>query len=185
LELATGESNFELSDLYVEPAELVTWLERAGGESPREWLDQLRPLVSHYISESGSAPVSSETWKMIRSQSYNVPRIYVNEASHQVAVGGRQIPVETLPAKAYEMLVYLYRHGNEIVSKATLYYQAYLGMAHTPRTAADPGYEAPTSYDGLIDTNLWRLRQVIEPDPSNPVLLETVRGHGVRLVSRW
>jgi len=61
------------------------------------------------------------------------------------------------------------------------YIEAWIGY---PRPA-DPDYEPPKRYLGLIDTNLWRLRKAIEPDPKNPILLITRRGLGVTLQVRW
>ena len=70
-----------------------------------------------------------------------------------------------------------------MVSKKELYFRVFRGLDRVPGPG-DSEYEAP-HYVGLIDTNLWRLRQVIEPDPRKPVLLITRRGRGVTLRVRW
>ncbi|HSO26902.1 MAG TPA: winged helix-turn-helix domain-containing protein, partial [Anaerolineales bacterium] len=93
--------------------------------------------------------------------------------------------LDDIPPKAYDILYYLYERSGSVISKDELYYRAYLGLERLPRSSAERDYAAPKDYLGLIDTNLYRIRQAIEPDPSFPVLLQTVRGHGVRLVSRW
>ncbi len=82
------------------------------------------------------------------------------------------------------MLCFLYRRGGEVVSRAELYYRVYHGLDRVPSLTEDQ-YEPPASYRNLIDTNLWRLRQAIEPDPENPVLLLTRRGWGITLQVRW
>ena len=183
LAFAFGHDPFTLGDLCAAPQALLDWLERAGGTSPREWLDQTRPLVAHYLAQRLTHPVDTETWKMLRC--HHPPRVYLDEAGRQVVVGGRRIPPQALPAKGYDILAYLYRRSGQVVGKAELYFRAYRGLDRTPRSPADAEYEPPKSYEGVMDTNLWRLRQVIEPDPSDPVLMVTVRGHGVRLEIRW
>ncbi len=182
LALACGRESFTLNDLCEDPA-LLKWLERAGGTSPREWLDQTRPLVAHYLTHRLDHPIDSETWKMLRRQ--YPPRVYLDVATRQVTVGGRQIEPSALPAKGYDILAYLYQRSGQIVSKDELYFRAYRGLERVPRSRADEAYEFPKDYEGVMDTNLWRLRQAIEPDPADPVLLQTLRGQGVRLESRW
>ena len=96
----------------------------------------------------------------------------------------REISLDEVPPKAYDMLRYLYRHSGQVVTKAELYYLIYRELGSVPRSAADLGYDSPNTFAGLIDTSIYRLRQAIEPNPAEPVLLQTVRGHGVKLVSR-
>ncbi|GAB4534970.1 MAG: hypothetical protein Kow0063_18650 [Anaerolineae bacterium] len=183
LALATGQNDLTLEKLCSSP-KLIPWLEKVGPDSPREWLDQLQPLVKHYLSHHLREPVDEKTWYKLRKE--HPPRIYVDEAGKRVLVGARQISLEDVPPRAYDILRYLYQQpGGRVVSKAELYFLAYLGLDHLPRTPGDEGYEARKEYEGVIDTNLWRLRQAIEPDPSVPVLLVTVRGHGVQLKARW
>ncbi|MBN1921649.1 MAG: winged helix-turn-helix transcriptional regulator [Anaerolineae bacterium] len=179
--LALGEPQFDLAQLCP-VAEFLPWLEKAGGDVPRAWLDQLAPLVKYYAAH-GRQPLDAKTWLRLRRE--HPPRIYLDETSTRVLVGGREIDLEDLPAKSYEMLRYLYQHAGEVVGKGELYYQCYLGLERIPRTAEDKDYASPKDYEGLIDTSLWRLRRAIEPDPAQPVLLVSKRGHGVVLNVRW
>lgn len=181
LALLMGKESFSLPELCDAP-ELIDWLDRVGGNSPREWLDQIEPLVTHYIENSLSSPISFTTWKNLRIN--HPPYFWMDENGKKVKVGGREIPLDDVPPKAYDMLRYLYRHSGQVITKDELYYLVYLGMGNIPRSAADPGYESPNIFAGLIDTSIYRIRQAIEPDPAEPVLLQTVRGHGVKLVSR-
>lgn len=181
LAFAFGRETFPLEQLCNAPG-LPGWLEKVGGTSPREWLDQVAVLVEYYVMRPHNAPIDEETWKKLRRE--HPPRFYLDEGKRQVRIGGRPVNLEGLPTKAYEMLCYLYRHSGRVVTKAELYFRAYLGKDRIPRQG-DDDYEWPTRYAGLIDTNLWRLRQAIEPDPDDPVLLITRRGHGVILQVRW
>jgi len=182
LALATGLAQFTLEDLCSAPG-LVQWLKTVGGTSPREWLDQVRPLVDHYLSNGLTEPIDDKKWRIIRRD--HPPRLVLEEEERRVLVGGREVSLADIPAKAYEMFRYLYERGGQVITKKELFYRIYRNLETIPRYQGDPGYEAPKDYEGLIDTNLWRLRKAIEPDPSEPVLLVTVRGHGVRLAVRW
>ncbi len=182
LAFALGQERFALEQLC-DAGEFPPWLEKVGGTSPREWLDQLAALVVHYLEQPNPRPIDEETWKQLRRE--HPPRLYLDDAGRKVIVGGREIGLENLPAKAYDMLRYLHRRAGQVVTKAELYFLAYRGLDRVPRSPADDHYEGRKEYEGLVDTNLWRLRQAIEPDPSNPVLLITKRGHGVVLQVRW
>jgi len=80
------------------------------------------------------------------------------------------------------MLLYLYQHRGRIVTREELYHCAYLGREYVPDSSSDE-YEYPFEYRDVVDTTLWRLRAIIEPDPSTPVLIRTIRGKGIRMVS--
>ncbi|MFH1632980.1 MAG: winged helix-turn-helix domain-containing protein [Chloroflexota bacterium] len=181
LALALGIETFSLEQLCSAP--VGVWLERAGGGSPREWLDQIKPLVRHYLIHQLSSPVDQKTWLELCRQ--HPPRFWMDETALLVRVGGRDIPLDDLPATAYAMLRYLYQNSGSLVSKAELYFLVYRGLDKVPHSYADEHYESPKEYIGVIDTSIYRIRQAIEPNPSEPVLLQTVRGHGVTLVSRW
>jgi DNA-binding response OmpR family regulator len=162
---------------------LPEWLESAGGESPRHWLDQVQPLVKYYLMNRPDRPIDEKQWRKLIFD--HPPQLYLFPSRRMVVVGGREITLDEVPAKAIDMLAYLYEHGNQIVPKEDLYFRAYLGRDHAPRIPADPGYEARDEYEGVVDTNIWRLRKVIEPEPKMPVLIETKRGLGLRLRVRW
>lgn len=162
--------------------EMLSWLEIVGGASPRAWLDQMTPLVAH-LHQTSARSIDKQTWKTLRQE--HPPRLYLEENERRVIVGGREIDLDEIPGKTHDMLCYLYRKGGQVVSKAELYYRAYLGLETVPRTPDDPYFEGRREYEGLIDTAIWRLRKAIEPDPSDPALLVTKRGRGVMLRVRW
>lgn len=181
LAFVMGRSNFTLETLCVDP-HLLDWLETGGDTSPREWLDQVRPLVRHYLEHDMATPVDNKTWKALRLA--NPPRLQLDDESRCLVVGGRDISLDKLPGKAYEMLRYLYEKRG-IATKGELYYRVYLGKETIPRAPSDKDYKGPAEYENLIDNYVLRLRKAIEPIPSEPVLLRTVRGHGVELAKRW
>lgn len=180
LALAVGQRVFRLEDLCDAPG-LEEWLKGVGGDSPRAWLDQVSPLFGQYVGQS--QPLDESTWHRLRHE--HPPRIYLDKTRRRVIVGGQEVDLESIPSKAYDMLCYLYQRGGQLVTKAELYFLAYRGLGSLPRSPADKHFEGRKEYEGLVDTNLWRLRKAIEPDPSDPVLLITKRGHGVVLKVRW
>lgn len=182
LRVVTEGQLCRLEDLCSAPM-LPAWLEAAGGESPRHWLDQVQPLVKYYLMHRPSRPIDDKQWRKLIFD--HPPQLYLFPNRRLVVVGGREITLDEVPAKAIDMLAYLYDHGNQIVPKEDLYFRAYLGRDHAPRAPGDPGYETREEYEGVVDTNIWRLRGVIEPDPKRPVLIETKRGLGLRLRVRW
>ncbi len=184
LSLALGRPGFKLDWLCSDP-KLREWLEWVGDASPREWLAQVKPLVEAYLANPAREPISQNAWYDLRRK--YPPRLYLDDDGKRIMVGARQISLEGLPVKAYDMLRYLYQQPSDsVTSKADLYYRVYLGQETVP-SVGEKGYEGPEEYRGVIDTNLWRIRQAIEPDRSSRhhVLLLTLRGHGIRLNTRW
>lgn len=180
LQLATGQPDFSLADFCKAP-NWVEWFEKAAGLNPREWLMMARPLVETYFQGAGK-PISAKAWKQLRAD--RPPYFFIDTDTRHIFVGLREIPYEKLPQQGYEVLRYLYDHEGETIPKTDLYYLAYLQQPSVP-SPQDDAYELPPNYEGLMDTLIYRLRRVIEPDPTKPVLLITVRGHGLRLNIRW
>ncbi len=101
-----------------------------------------------------------------------------------VIVGGRVIPVNEIPAGAYRLFWYLYRNAGRLVPWDELYYKGYRGKDRVLRSV-DEGYEDPGTYTGILYNRLSDLRKAIEPDPGDPIFIETVRDKGVRLRLGW
>lgn len=184
LKLTFGQADFTLNQLC-NAEDFLQWLEWVGDTSPREWLEQVRPLVEHYLATRTNQPINQETWHELRLQ--NPPRLYLDDEGKRIMVGARQISLTELPVKAYEILRYLYQQpSGYVTTRAELYYRCYKALDYIPQPL-DKYYEGPEEYRGMIDTALYRIREAIEPDPSrrDHVLLLTVRGHGVKLNTRW
>ncbi|MDM8520660.1 winged helix-turn-helix domain-containing protein [Anaerolineales bacterium HSG6] len=182
LSSATGQPNFGLANLC-RSEKLLPWLERIGGDSPREWLDQIKPLLSYYLDKNLQTPVDEKTWRRLRRN--HPPRLHINPDKQQIIVGARQISLDKLPIKYFKILCYLYQHNDEIVSRSKLYYLIYRGLETSPRVATDKYYEAPKEYEGIMSNAVYKLRKAIEPDPKHPTLLITKRGYGLKLQVRW
>ncbi len=179
LSLALGKPDFPLKALCIAPR-FLEWMRRIGGNSPRVWLEGLRPLVARYL-ETGQ-PIKPSDWKRLRHQF--LPHLILDEGNRVVMVGGRVIPVNEIPAGAYRLLCYLYQNAGEVVPWDELYYKGYRGKDRIPRSGEE-GYEAPADYIGILYSRLSDLRKAIEPDPSDPVYIETIRDEGIRLRLTW
>jgi DNA-binding response OmpR family regulator len=163
--------------------ELKNWLVRTGGESPRAWLEAIRPMVSYAFAHGQNLPVSTKTWKDLRKQ--NPPRLELDEARACVRVGGREIPVEAMTSGGFRLLRYLYQNAGRPVSWEELYYRGYRELPRIPRTPEDQGYEDRKVWEAVLYTRLSDLRKAIEPDPKDPLYIETVRGQGVIFHLPW
>jgi hypothetical protein len=96
------------------------------------------------------------------------PELEVNVAAGVVRVDRR---VVELSAKEFALLVYLYERHGEVCSKDDI------------GNAVWPEYHEGV-YDYQIENLVRRLRSKLEPDPTNPQLLLTMRGLGYKLVTR-
>ncbi len=92
----------------------------------------------------------------------------VDSESGEVSINGRQID---LTALEYQLIRLLFQNSNRIVDKYQIVQEVW----------GDEGLREVD--DARIEKLVSRLRQKVEPDPSNPVYIVTVRGRGYRLVS--
>ena len=96
------------------------------------------------------------------------PEVEVDAAAGLVRVDRR---VVELSPKEFALLAYLYERRGQVCSKDEI------GAAVWPEYAEGV-------YDYQIENLVRRLRARIEPDPSEPQLLLTIRGLGYKLVAR-
>ncbi len=159
-------------EMLCEAPNFMETVRRTGGENPRVWLEVLRPVVAHYLEHG--RPATLAEWKRLRRQ---VPlRLSVDEETGVVIAGGRVIPREALSAGAHRLLVYLYRNAGRVVPLDELYQRGYQKQSNS----TDHYYD-----EGVLYSRLSELRKAIEPDPRDPLYLETFREKGVRLNVTW
>lgn len=96
---------------------------------------------------------------------YDFGGFLLDERAGELSVDGTPVPC---PAQAYQLLLFLCRNPDIVFSKSQL-------------------YEAVWGFDGISDDNtvmvhIRKIRERIEPDPSNPRYLLTIRGLGYKLV---
>jgi len=95
------------------------------------------------------------------------PELEVDAAAGVVRMDRRAIE---LSAKEFGLLVYLYERRGRVCSKDDI------------GAGVWPEYEEEGIYDYQVENLVRRLRSKIEPNPSDPQLLLTVRGLGYKLV---
>lgn len=100
----------------------------------------------------------------VTKQVYDFGNFQVNEQSAELFVQGKSI---ICPAREFQLLLFFCQHPNRVFSRNQLYEQVW----------------GETSYgdDNTVMVHIRRLREKIEPDPSQPIYLLTVRGLGYKL----
>ncbi len=83
-----------------------------------------------------------------------------------VSLGG--VPL-TLKSKEFDLLLYFARHPGIVLSRDALLRDVW-------------GYDYPVD-TRTVDVHVRWLRQKIETEPSVPIRIETMRGHGYRFVA--
>jgi len=99
--------------------------------------------------------------------------LWLDEGATVVWVEGR--PIADLSRLEFDLLRYLYRRLGQVCGREEIMAALY------PTETTDPD-KAGT--DNRVDTLVRRLRKAIEPAPSHPRYLLTLRGHGYKLVDK-
>ncbi|TQR41730.1 response regulator transcription factor [Paenibacillus popilliae] len=92
--------------------------------------------------------------------------LIIDKKAYKVTVEGQEI---SLSAKEFELLYYLSKHKNQVFSKSQL-----LDAVWGYNTFGD---------ESTITVYIRRLREKLEPDPSNPTYIKTVWGVGYKFSS--
>jgi hypothetical protein len=138
-------------------------------------------ITSRRVSRE-HARLQREGWRVILEDQGSTNGTYLNQervlapvALRDGDVGAGVVRVDRqllhLSAKEFALLSYLYDHRGQVCSKDDI------GIAVWPE------YDGGV-YDYQIENLVRRLRQQLEPDPSEPQLLVTARGLGYKLVAQ-
>ena len=120
--------------------------------SPRELLARLRALLRRsQVQDVPAEPAPGAAFGPYR----------LDVASHRLTQDGTEVKLSTAE---FALLRILVEHPLRVLSRHTL-----IDMLK--------GYERDP-YDRSVDTRVTRLRRKIEPNPSEPVYIRTVRGEG-------
>ncbi|MEI6179180.1 MAG: winged helix-turn-helix domain-containing protein [Chloroflexales bacterium] len=174
--LLLDRPTFTMAALYA-PHEVAATFACYGGLLPREWLLLARAFVRAYLDQGAQHCLTTEQWVQIWRT--NPPPLRVDLQDHRAFIG--QGEIKQIPGTAQRLLEYLYRHRDQLCTRSELYFCGMLGLDAVPRVKGDPGYAAPDEWENLINTSLWRLRNLVERDPSMPIYIVTRRGKGITL----
>ncbi len=92
--------------------------------------------------------------------------VEIDVPRRQVSLGGASL---SLKPKEFDLLVYFARHPGIVLSRDALLREVW-------------GYDYPVD-TRTVDVHVRWLRQKIETEPSAPIRIETMRGHGYRFVT--
>ncbi len=123
---------------------------------------RLRELVARVRASLRRFPADDESFED-RPDSIEVGAIRIDTARHEVFVRDEAV---ALPLKEFELLELLLVNAGRVLTRDVLIDRVW-----------GPNYFGDTK---TLDVHIKRLRAKIEPDPSNPQYLLTVRGVGYR-----
>ena len=127
--------------------------------NPRELIARIRALLRRveFESQAHAEP---------QSERLTVGSITLDLAERQASMAGKEL---SLRYKEFDLLAVLLNRAGHVVSRADLFDQVWgtvwLGDTRT------------------LDVHIRWLREKIEPNPSNPIFIQTVRGIGYRFVA--
>jgi len=173
LAFALGNDGITLDQLCEDEAWL-SWLKQYASDSPRGWLDLIQPILSAYLKKD--RPLSGSEWLDIYRQS--PPPLHMDMDENRVFLGWGEIPITGIGCN---LLRYLYENRHRPCTKSELYYRVHKGLEHEPRGLDDPGWEDVASWEGPLDTAIYRLRQAVEWDyrkDAPPIYIISERGRG-------
>lgn len=94
--------------------------------------------------------------------------LQIDESKHEVLIGEEEFD---LTITEFNLLIYLYHHAGKLCKRPDIVREVF-------------GYKkaTPDEEKNLLNTPIYRLRQKIETDPSNPIYIKTVHGQGYKLI---
>ncbi|CAB4809298.1 MAG: response regulator [Actinobacteria bacterium] len=124
----------------------------------RELVARLRALLRRASMESGAVPAAA-----VNSRSLVVGDVSIDSDEHIVTVGGEPV---SLPLKEFELLHVLLSNAGRVLPREMLIDRVW-GMDYVGDTKT-------------LDVHIKRIRGKIEPDPSKPERIVTIRGLGYK-----
>jgi len=143
--------------------------------TPRAWIEAFRPFVEAFFLHGAAVPLTAETFTLLIRPT--TPQLRIS--GDQILINGRD--VSPISPQSRQILDYLFARRGLTCTRAEIYYCALRGKP-TALKKGEIGYEDPARWRSTVDTALNRLREAIEPNPKQPVLLITKRGEGIMLV---
>ena len=126
----------------------------------RELVARLRALLRRASMEAGAVPATAAA---ANSRSLVVGDVSIDSDEHIVTVGGEPV---SLPLKEFELLHVLLSNAGRVLPREMLIDRVW-GMDYVGDTKT-------------LDVHIKRIRGKIEPDPSKPERIVTIRGLGYK-----
>ncbi len=135
----------------------------------RELVAHVRAMLRRSRMSPGSteAPAGPPTPRQPdQHQVIRAGDVEIDVARRQASLGGSAL---SLKSREFDLLVYFVRHPGIVLSRDALLREVW-------------GYDHPVD-TRTVDVHVRWLRQKIETEPSVPIRIETMRGHGYRFVT--
>ena len=134
----------------------------------RELVARARAMIRRSrIQPLDSSPIEPRRSEDPARQIISTGDLSIDAAARQIRVQGDLIEMKP---KEYDLLLYLVKHPGIVLSRDALLREVW-------------GYAYPID-TRTVDVHIRGIRQKIERDPSQPALIETVRGYGYRFSTR-
>jgi DNA-binding response OmpR family regulator len=134
----------------------------------RELVARVRAMLrrSQMVTPNGqAATIQESTGGEGSGPTYVAGSLTIDVPRRRVSLNGKAV---ALKPKEFDLLAYLAKHAGIVLSRDALLREVW-------------GYDFPID-TRTVDVHVRWLRQKLEADPSNPALIETVRGYGYRFV---
>ena len=126
----------------------------------RELLARVRAILRRQEMENAATPKDQPTAALV------IGPVRLDPEAHSVSVNGQPV---ALPLKEFELLETLMSHAGRVLTRAQLISEVW-GASYFGDTKT-------------LDVHIKRLRAKIEPHPSRPTYLQTVRGLGYKFTA--
>lgn len=135
--------------------------------NPLEVVARIRSHLRRYLASASLLASEAEPERLSGRASavYDYGRFQVDEAAGELTVEQKSV---SCPALVFQLLLFLCKNPNRIFSKSELY-ECVWG-------------EESLHDDNTVMVHIHRIRERIEPDPSNPRYIVNVRGLGYKLI---
>ncbi|HEV7721571.1 MAG TPA: response regulator transcription factor [Iamia sp.] len=124
---------------------------------------RLRELVARMRAVLRRSPSAGDALPEPSAEALVVGEVQLDPARHEVVIRGEAV---NLPLKEFELLALLLEHAGRVLTRDTLidriWGHDYVGDTKT------------------LDVHIKRLRAKVEPDPTNPTHITTIRGLGYK-----
>jgi len=144
--------------------DILTGFEQGGDDYVTKPFNPLE-IVARIKARYRRNPSKSKTELTSNTKRYDYGHFIVDEQAGELIVNGKVVPC---PAQVFLLLLYFCKNPNQVLAKDKL-------------------FEAVWGFENMADDNtvmvhIRRIRERIEPNPSQPKFLLTVRGLGYKLV---
>ncbi len=169
--------DLKLSDIG-DKDNIYNWLILIGCKNPRNWLKIVAILLDSYLQNNKNKLNNQQIFKAIKKFPVD---ICFDKKKYEFDICTKKIKIDEFSPTELKIFKYLLNHPCELISKNQLYYEAYLDSDSSSQSKSEIDRLEQISNQNIIDVCIHRLRKVIEPNPNEPFLIESIRGHGIIL----